>query len=35
VLERLTQAVERLQPAGVLDAEAVDDLDDLDDEVSD
>jgi len=35
VLERLTQAVERLQPAGVLDAEAADDLDDLDDEVSD
>ena len=28
VLERLTQAVERLQPAGVLDAEAPDDLDD-------
>lgn len=32
VLERLTQAVERLQPAGILDADGVDDLDD---EVSD
>ena len=31
-LERLTQSVERLQPAGILDAEGDDDLDD---EVSD